>query len=184
MSPFPSRHGFSMRSIFWHLRPKESQANRCHMPLVWIYNADGARCSTPWMAPVIFHRLLNCSSTVQVWVFHSPPSVASPATTKKAFSSVTVLQSMPSTWNLRKFVMTYQMTACKYFRKWSKYYKKYMISHLTFPQTVRMILFGFHSDIFGQCCRILWVMVYYIFLLYISPQLFQLSCLPKRKIHF
>lgn len=45
--------------------------------------------------------------------------------------------------------MTYlQMTACKYFRKWSEYDEKYMISHSTFPQAVGMVLSLFQGDIF------------------------------------
>lgn len=44
--PLPGRHEFSLRSIFWHSRPKESQASRWHVPSVRIYNADGARCSS------------------------------------------------------------------------------------------------------------------------------------------
>lgn len=46
--------------------------------------------------------------------------------------------------------MTYlQMTVCKYFRKWSEYDEKYMISHSTFPQAVGMVLSLFQGDIFG-----------------------------------
>lgn len=40
------------------------------------------------------------------------------------------------------------MTACKYFRKWSEYDEKYMISHSTFPQAMGMVLFLFQGDIF------------------------------------
>lgn len=62
-----------------------------------------------------------------------------------------VLQNMSNTPQLkRKIVTTYlQMTACKYFRKESdEYDEKYMISHLTFPQTMGMNLSLLQGDIF------------------------------------
>lgn len=105
----------------------------------------------PWVPPVIFHGL-NGSAASQVWAFLSPPSVASPAATQRALSSVTSLQSMPRTAKLkRKFVMTYiQMTACKYFRKWSEYDEKYMTSHFTFPQAMGTILSWFQGGNFER----------------------------------
>lgn len=131
----------------------------------------------PSGAPVIFHALLNCSTTFQVWAFLSPPSVASPAAspaaTKKACSSVIVLQSTPRVPKLkRKIFMTYhQMTACKHFRKWSEHDKRKCIWFLIwlFHRLWGWFFPGFKVTFFNSVV-VLWVIMYYAFLLYISFQ--------------
>lgn len=101
MSSFPSRQGFPLRSILWCPRPKR-EICKWHLSSVWIYDAHGIQCSKfpsgcchfPWTSELL--------PTSQVWICLSPPSVASPAATRKALSSVIVLESMPTAPKLKE----------------------------------------------------------------------------------
>lgn len=119
VAPFPADMNFHGEAFF-DTRGQKRVRRAGDMCPPWEFTMQMVLSAAhPWVPPVIFHGLLNCSTASHVWAFLSPPSVASPAATQRALSSVTALQSMPSTTKLkRKFVMTYlQMTACKYFRK-------------------------------------------------------------------
>lgn len=98
--PSPADRDFHWEAFFDTQGQKERYVSdicpRSEFTMHMAFNAANSR-----VAAVISHGLLNCSPHLKSGCL-SPPSVASPAATRKALSSVIVLESMPTAPKLKE----------------------------------------------------------------------------------